>query len=225
MVPGVAHHVTQRGNRRQPTFFQEEDYAAYLALLGEWCTRCEVQVWAYCLLPNHVHLIVVPGGEDGLRRALGEAHRRYTRRINFREGWRGHLWQGRFASFAMDEHYLLRAARYVELNPVRAKLCRVPWRWRWSSAAAHVAGQEDGVVRVTPLLERVKDWREYLRQPLEAKEEEIWRQHERTGRPLGGPRFWIGSRASWDDWCDPPSAAASRNRRRNKYGVPGMPSR
>ena len=223
VVPGVAHHVTQRGNRRQPTFFQEDDYAAYLALLGEWCTRCEVQVWAYCLMPNHVHLIVVPGGEDGLRRALGEAHRRYTRRINFREGWRGHLWQGRFASFAMDERYLLRAARYVELNPVRAKLCRVPWRWRWSSAAAHVAGQDDGLVRVTPLLERVKDWRDYLLEPLAAREEEVWRQHERTGRPLGARRFWIGSRASWDDWCDLLSAAASRNRRRNKYDVPGIP--
>lgn len=121
---------------------------------------------------------------DGLRRALSEAHRRYTRRINFREGWRGHLWQGRFASFAMDERYLLRAARYVELNPVQGKLCRVPWRWRWSSAAAHVAGQDDGLVRVAPLLKRVKDWREYLRQPLEAKEEETWRQHERTGRPV-----------------------------------------
>ncbi len=94
VVPGVPHHVTQRGNRRQATFFNEEDYAAYLALLGEWCGRCGVAVWAYCLMPNHVHLIVVPESEDGLRRGLGEAHRRYTRRINFREGWRGHLWQG-----------------------------------------------------------------------------------------------------------------------------------
>jgi len=132
VVPGVAHHVTQRGNRRQPTFFQEDDYRAYLELLGHWCGRCGVEVWAYCLMPNHVHLIVVPENEDGLRRGLGEAHRRYTRRINFRAGWRGHLWQGRFASFAMDERYLRRAARYVELNPVRAKLCRMPWRWPWS---------------------------------------------------------------------------------------------
>jgi putative transposase len=189
VVPGVAHHVTQRGNRRQQTFFQEEDYSAYLALLREWCARCGVAVWAYCLMPNHVHLIVVPQSEDGLRGALGEAHRRYTRRINFREGWRGHLWQGRFASFALDERYLLRAAQYVELNPVRAKLCRMPWRWRWSSAAAHVTGREDGVVQVTPLLERVKDWREHLLEPLEAAEEELWRQHERTGRPLGAPAF------------------------------------
>jgi len=144
VVPGVAHHVTQRGNRRQQTFFQEDDYSAYLALLREWCARCGVAVWAYCLMPHHVHLIVVPESEDGLRRGLGEAHRRYTRRINFREGWRGHLWQGRFASFAMDERYLLRAARYAELNPVRAKLCRMPWRWRWSSAAARADGTAAG---------------------------------------------------------------------------------
>jgi putative transposase len=181
--------VTQRGNRRQPTFFQAEDYEAYLALLGEWCGRCGVAVWAYGLMPHHGHLIVVPDSEDGLRRALGEAHRRYTRRINFREGWRGHLWQGRFASFAMDERYLRRAARYVELNPVRAKLCRVPWRWRWSRAAAHVAGRDDAVVRVAPLLERVRDWRAYLLEPLGAQEEQLWRRHERTGRPLGEPAF------------------------------------
>ena len=189
VVPGVPHHVTQRGNRRQETFFNEEDYAAYLTLLGEWCGRCGVEVWAYCLMPNHVHLIVVPDSEDGLRRGLGEAHRRYTRRINFREGWRGHLWQGRFASFAMDERYLLRAARYVDLNPVRAKLCRAPWRWRWSSAAAHVAGRDDGLVRVRPLLERVKDWREFLTEALEAQEIELLRRHERTGRPLGASAF------------------------------------
>jgi len=189
VVPGVPHHVTQRGNRRQTTFFQEEDYAAYLALLGEWCRRWQVAVWAYCLMPNHVHLIVVPQSEEGLRHALGEAHRRYTRRINFREGWRGHLWQGRFASFAMDERYLLRAARYVELNPVRARLCRVPWRWRWSSAGAHVAGRDDDVVSAAPLLERVKNWREYLTEVLEAQETELWRRHERTGRPLGEAAF------------------------------------
>ena len=136
-----------------------------------------------------MHLIVVPDSEDGLRRALGEAHRRYTRRINFREGWRGHLWQGRFASFAMDERYLLRAARYVELNPVRAKLCRAPWRWRWSSAAAHVAGRDDGLVRVAPLLKRVKDWREFLTEAVEADEADLLRRHERPGRPLGKPAF------------------------------------
>jgi putative transposase len=189
VVPRIPHHVTQRGNRRLPTFFNEEDYGAYVALLSEWCLRCGVDVWAYCLMPNHVHLIVVPESEDGLRHALGEAHRRYTRRINFRERWRGHLWQGRFASFPMDNRYLMRAARYVELNPVRAKLCRVPWRWPWSSAAAHMAGKDDGLVRVKPLLEQTGDWREFLSEGLEADEVESFRRHERTGRPLGEASF------------------------------------
>jgi len=189
VVPGVVHHITQRGNRQEATFFQEDDYPEYLTLLREWCGRCGVEVWAYCLMPNHVHLLVVPQSEDGLRRALGEAHRRYTQRINFREGWRGHLWQGRFASFAMDDCYVLRTARHVELNPVRAKLCGAPWEWRWSSAAAHVGGGDDGLVRVAPLLGRVSDWREYLTAAPEADEAELLHRHERTGRPLGEPGF------------------------------------
>ncbi len=134
----MPHHVTQRGNRRQKTFFRDDDYQAYLDLMAERCGEHKVKVWAYCLMPNHVHLIVVPKTEDGLRRAIGEAHRRYTRRINSRRRWRGHLWQGRFASFVLDEPYLLAAARYVELNPVRARLTTAPSKYRWSSASAHI---------------------------------------------------------------------------------------
>jgi len=93
------------------TFFCDEDYQAYLSLVGQWCGQEGVSVWAYCLMPNHVHLIVVPSTEAGLARALGEAHRRYTRRVNFREGWRGYLWQGRFGSVVMDEPHLMAAAR------------------------------------------------------------------------------------------------------------------
>ena len=117
VVPGMPHHVTQRGNRRQETFFCDDDYQAYLKLMGEWCSEHKVQVWAYCLMPNHVHLIVVPKSEDGLRRAIGEAHRRYTRRVNFREQWRGHLWQGRFASFVLDESYLLACGTLRRTQP------------------------------------------------------------------------------------------------------------
>ena len=103
VVPGLPHHITQRGNRRQQTFSCDEDYRSYLELMGQWCSAHQVEIWAYCLMPNHVHLIAVPQSADGLRRAVGEAHRRYTRSVNFREGWRGHLWQGRFASFVLDE--------------------------------------------------------------------------------------------------------------------------
>ncbi|MHC4518259.1 MAG: transposase [Planctomycetota bacterium] len=189
VVSGVPHHVTQRGNRRQATFFCEADYDAYIELMAEWCEACGVAVWAYCLMPNHVHLIVVPASEEGLRRGIGEAHRRYSRRINFREGWRGHLWQGRFASYPLDERHLMMAVRYVELNPVRAKLCRAAWRWPWSSAAAHVAGRDDRLVRVAPLLRRVDDWRAYLTARASEEDAALLRRHERTGRPLGNPRF------------------------------------
>ena len=170
-------------------FFCEEDYRAYIELVAQWCGRCGVEVWAYCLMPNHVHLICVPASQESLARAIGEAHRRYTRRINFREGWRGHLWQGRFGSCALDDVHLLMAARYVELNPVRAKLVRKPWRYPWSSARAHAEGRDDALVRSAPLLERVEDWKEFVCEPLAADELERFRQHERTGRPLGADRF------------------------------------
>ena len=131
VTPRLPHHVTQRGNRRQQTFFCDEDYSAYTELMAQWSTERGVAIWAYCLMPNHIHLIAVPQSEDALARAIGEAHRRYTRRINFREKRRGYLWQGRFASFVMDKPYLLAAARYVELNPVRAGLVREAGDWRW----------------------------------------------------------------------------------------------
>ena len=193
VAPGYPHHVTQRGNRRQRTFFGEGDYAAYLELMADWCGRCGVAVWAYCLMPNHVHLVVVPSSEHGLARGIGEAHRRYTRRINFRKRWRGHLWQGRFSSFVCDEAHLLAAVRYVETNPVRAGLCRRPWRYRWSSAAAHMAGADDVLVKTRPMLEIVSqqmaDWQAYLALETPAETIRRLRLHERTMRPVGNAGF------------------------------------
>lgn len=185
----VPHHITQRGNRRQRTFFQDDDYRLYLSLMAEWCEKNSVEVWAYCLMPNHVHLIAVPGTKDGLRRAIGEGHRRYTRHINFREGWRGHLWQGRFHSFPMDNRYCLSAARYAELNPVRANLVSHPEDYPWSSAHAHLAGRDDALVKVAPLLEMVDNWEGLLNAELEDKVLKEIRHHECTGRPLGDSNF------------------------------------
>jgi putative transposase len=189
VAAGLPHHVTQRGNRRQPVFFGDDDYEAYKALLAEGCRAAGVAVWAYCLMPNHVHLILVPRDADGLRAALGEAHRRYTRHVNFREGWRGYLWQGRFASFPMDEPHLLACARYVELNPVRAKLARRARDWRWSSARAHLGGRDDGLATVRPLLDLVPDWPALLAEGLSPAEHTAIQSSERTGRPLGAPKF------------------------------------
>lgn len=189
VVPGVAHHVTQRGNRRQRTFFAEADFAAYKALMAEWCLQSGVAVWAYCLMPDHVHLIVVPSDAAGLARAVGEAHRRYTRHVNGREGWTGYLWQGRFASFPLDEAHLLAAARSIERNPVRAGLARSARLYRWSSARAHLAGADDGLVRAAPLLRRCPDWAALLREKDDPAILEDLRRHARTGRPLGDDAF------------------------------------
>lgn len=188
IAPGIPHHVTQRGNRRQQTFFCDDDYREYIALMAEWCGKYGVQIWAWCLMPNHVHLIAVPSTEESLARAIGEAHRRYTRRINFREDWRGHLWQERFASFPMDEDYLLAAARYVEMNPVAADLVKQPGDYPWSSARAHLAGEDDLLVKVSPLLAMVGNWRRFLSLS-EEDEITLLHRHERTGRPLGNDAF------------------------------------
>jgi putative transposase len=185
----MPHHITQRGNRRQQTFFCDDDYAAYLELMGDWCGEQSVQIWAYCLMPNHIHLVAVPSSEEGLRRAVGEAHRRYTRRINFRQKWRGYLWQGRFASFVMDEPYLAAAARYVELNPLRAHLVESPADWPWSSARAHLAGRDDTLVKASPLLAIIADWNTFLQSAMPEQEVEAIRRHGRTGRPLGDEAF------------------------------------
>jgi len=189
VVPGMPHHVTQRGNRRLRTFFNDDDYRAYLGLMAHWCAVYKVQIWAYCLMPNHSHLIAVPQSAEGLRQAIGEAHRRFSRRVNFRQRWRGHLWQGRFASFVMEEPYLLAAARYVELNPVRAKLVVAPGDFPWSSAAAHLRGEDDVLATVGPLLGLVPNWSAFLGTGLTEGEWSRLRRHETTGRPLGDDSF------------------------------------
>ncbi len=194
VAPGLARDVTQRGNRRQRTFFKDEDYAEYCGLLADPCRSCATQVLAYCLMRNHVHLIMVPADEFGLRDALGEAHRRYTRMVNFREGWKGHLWQERFHSFVvddfvMDERHLLAAARYVERNPVRARLCASPQDWPWSSAAAHLAGRDDSLVTVRPLLELVDDWEAFIGGSDDDRLNDLLCGHASTGRPFGTDAF------------------------------------
>lgn len=189
VLPGHPHHIIQRGNRRQDVFFQDEDYEAYLSFLKEQCAREGIEVWAYCLMTNHVHLIVTPGADSDLGRAIGEAHRRYTRMVNRRNGWTGYLWQGRFASFPMDEVWLLRAAAYVELNPVKAGMVAQAWDYPWSSVHAHLAGSDSlGIVNPEPLLVLAGDWRGYLADAVGQDVAEL-EKHQRTGRPLGDERF------------------------------------
>lgn len=194
VVPGVPYHVTQRGNRRERTFFEDADYKRYRTMLGAAAKRAGTEVWAYCLMPNHVHMIVVPADQDGLRRTFADAHRRYTGLINARHEWTGHLWQGRFGAVAMDETHLFAAARYVALNPVRAGLARNASEWRWSSVGAHLAGTDDELVTVAPLLERYGDFAQLLEADVEG-DSATWaalRRSESTGRPVGGEQ-WLAA--------------------------------
>lgn len=193
VIPGFPHHVVQRGNRRMDVFFNDRDRVAYLRLLNVACRRAGVRVWAYCLMGNHVHVIAVPDREDSLARCFSDAHVRYTRRINAREGWQGHLWQARFGSSVMDERYLLAAVRYVERNPVAAGLVALPWQYRWSSAAWHAGllEQDPLVTGDEPLRALVPDWRKYvLDEDDETRVTHI--QRVKGNRPLGSEEFVSG---------------------------------
>lgn len=186
--PGAPHHVIQRGNRRQQVFFKQSDYKEYKALMGEWCDRSGVEIWAYCLMRNHVHLICVPLEEESLAQAIGQAHVRYTRMINFREKWRGYLWQGRFSSYPMDESYLYTAVRYIELNPVKAGLVKNAWDYPWSSAKAHIKGKVDELIRMPGIIDTGK-WKSFLKEGISEEEAEKIRRNEISCRPMGKAGF------------------------------------
>jgi putative transposase len=188
VVPGIPHHVVQRGNRRQQTFFSDDDYRYYLDLLSRWSEKSGLSVWAYCLMPNHVHLILVPETEISLACGIGELHRRYTRMVNFREKWRGYLWQGRFSSFPMDDRHVVAAARYILLNPLRAQIVERVQDWPYSSLNAHLSG-EDAFVDVNGLAPYIEDWESLLRQDMTEEELDKFRSHARNGRPLGSDSF------------------------------------
>ena len=189
VVPGCPHHVTQRGNRRAAIFFEDGDQEIYRDLLAEQAGRYAVSAWAYCLMPNHVHLILTPADETGLGRAVGEAHRRYTNFINARGRWTGHLFQSRFSSVAMDEDHLLAAVRYVSLNPVRARLVARAEQWPWSSVRAHLAGADDALANVGPVLQRVDRFADLLETDADHADFRTLRASEGTGRPVGGADF------------------------------------
>lgn len=138
VVPGYPHHVVQRGVRSMDIFFNEQDRLEYLNLLREQGDRFGVKFLAYCLMTNHVHLLAVPIKPESLAKAIGEAHRLYTRMINFREGVRGYLCQGRFLSCPIStDAYLLTAVQYILRNPVKAAIVQYAWEYQWSSAAYH----------------------------------------------------------------------------------------
>jgi len=189
VIPKLPHHVIQRGARSLPIFASDEDRAEYLRLLKAFGARAGLRVWAWCLMTNHVHLVVVPAREHALARGIGEAHRRYTRYVNFRDGVRGHLFQERFHSFPIQtDRHLITVVRYVERNPVRARLVRRAVEYPWSSARHHVTGQPDHLVTDSPIREMVPAWGALLQQESE-DELAVIRRHVRTGRPWGTERW------------------------------------
>lgn len=189
VFPGHPHHVTQRGNGRAPTFFRDEDYALYRDLLGTHCAAAGVEIWSWVLMPNHVHLILVPADHDGLRRALAAVHRRYAGHIHARLKRTGHFWQGRFGCVAMDEGHLGAALRYVALNPVRARLTDRATDWPWSSVHAHLGRLDDGITTIAPILSRYPDFAALLAAGEEDEMLVRLRKAESIGRPIGDPAF------------------------------------
>jgi len=192
VLPGLPHHVLQCGNNRQAIFFADDDRRAYLDLLAQESERSGLALLAYALMTNHVHLIVVPGDDEALARAVGRTHWRYTQYLNRLRRRSGHLWQNRFYSCPLDGPHLRQACAYVERNPVRARLVRLAWRYPWSSAAVHV-----GEAPPPPWLDvkawrawcTTRAWRSELQRPEDEDELRSFRAAIHRGRPLVGDRL------------------------------------
>jgi putative transposase len=189
VVAGLPHHITQRGNRRQQVFFSDDDKRSYLDYLLVYAKTIGIHFWAYCLMDNHVHLVAVPDAEDSFASGFSEAHRRYTRMINFREGWRGYLWEGRFKSCPLSESHLYAAIRYVERNPVRAGIVKNAWDYPWSSARAHVFKHKDPLLDDNFVISEIKDWKAFLSQNDSQDDVCSFKAHINNGRPLGDDSF------------------------------------
>ena len=188
--PGCPYHVTHRGNRGDPVFFNRNERRRYLQMLYEDGRRWGLRVWGYALMTNHVHLVVVPESQDSLARTIGNVHRRHACCVNLRAGWTGHLWANRFFSTPLDDEHLWAAARYVELNPVRARIVSRAEDYPWSSARAHVYGSGDPLLDVNrPFPGNIPDWGTWLHEGVRDSRTRAIRENTRTGRPTGSDAF------------------------------------
>jgi putative transposase len=190
---GLPHHVTQRGNRREQVFFSEADCNAYVLWLRDYTDQHAVEVLAYCLMPNHVHLVLVPEAKHGLEQALRPLHMRYAQHVNRNRNWHGHLWQGRFFSSALDDRHAYAAIRYVERNPVRAGITDVAARYPWSSAAAHCGLRADPILNVNSTWQRrlktIEDWAHWLASEEDSESLDTLRRRVEKGLPCGSSEF------------------------------------
>jgi putative transposase len=187
---GYPHHITQRGNYRQAVFAATGDYEHYLELLDLYARRHGLDIWAYCLMPNHVHIVGVPSAEDSMSSVFRTVHMLYAQYFNRKSNVAGHLWQGRYYSCPLDEPHVYAAVRYVETNPVRAGLAPSAEAYPWSSARSHITGQGDPVLSGDCfLVEAIQDWRQFLCEASDEADRESVISATRTGRPCGGDGF------------------------------------
>ena len=163
ILTDVPYHITQRGNFQQVVFLEDEDRKFYLDRLSQYSRKWKLDVLAYCLMNNHVHLVVIPREKNSLAKSLGTLNMCYSQYFNKKHDRQGHLWQARFYSAMMDEGHLHAAVRYVECNPVRAGLVRYPWDWAWSSARSHLGLVQASVALFdVNFLMKITNWKEYL---------------------------------------------------------------
>ncbi len=197
-LPDQPLHVIQRGNNRGAIFFAEDDYARYRDWLAEAASRYGLRVHAYVLMTNHVHLLATPQRADSLPRVMQSLGRRYVRHVNAAHGRTGTLWEGRYRATPIDsEAYFLVCCRYIELNPVRAKMVDHPRAYRWSSHAAHARGIADPLACEHPLYralgrtraERQSSYRALFRQALDGGMVDALRAATNGGWALGDERF------------------------------------
>jgi putative transposase len=190
VVVGYPHAVSQRGNYDQPVFEVEADYRRYLGWLQEYAPHYAVDIWAYCLMPNHVHFVCVPKAGDALARAFNTLHMRYAQYFNIKRGVTGHLWKGRFLSCMLDDKSCFEEVRFIENNPVRSGFVERAEDYLWSSAWNHVMGEKDPVLSEGCFLPcEVPDWRAYLAARGEEAVMNRVRERLKTGRPAGDAEF------------------------------------
>jgi putative transposase len=198
-IPGLAHHIVQRGHNRNAVFVDDADYSFYLDNLIEWKTRCDVNVFAYCLMTNHVHLILMPNKKgDFISRLMRRLSARQGRRVNRLERRIGTPWSGRFKSSVIDtDNYLLACLRYVELNPVRAGIVDRPEDYRWSSYAQRVGICENTWIDKDPVTEllgntvaaRRSAYARYVQEIVPRAETRLIRKAAARNQLTGGNRF------------------------------------
>jgi putative transposase len=191
IAPDTPHHVTQRGNARQPIFQKDADRLVYLDLLQRDCRLHQLSLVGYCLMPNHVHLVVIPGRPDSLALVLRHTHGRYAAYFNARNAASGHLWQGRYYSCPLGNSHFWNALRYTELNPVRAGFVTTAEVYPWSSANAHCLERRDSLVDMRPWRESWNpgDWAEFLGSSESDTDAGEIRHCTHSGRPLGSADF------------------------------------